>query len=492
LRRSIVQAVVAVGLVGLAIWLWQWSEEEKQSHGMYGGPLFGFTPAAVTALEIHRPSGVNTIERHEGGWRLTGQVTDLVDTDEMEALLAELVSKNGQPVLPGTEPDERRFGFGGEHSLELVFRLEGDRRQRLALGNVNPVSDLVYASGAGRSGVFGVGGGLFASAARLPNSVRLPQLLPTLTAADLDSLHLQRRGDDTLHFARLGDQRWWLRLPGGVDALVGKAARYHGRYDDRRQELAGASWFLADVSRLRTLVYTGTETDVVAFPAPGQDQAAAMAANGLEPAYRGGVFFDDDSQSWRVDFGEEFEENRRFMVAARRQGTLVIARGEAVHPFEGPLSGFLDLGALSFRPENADTLWIDEPDRPLLWGVKAPDPLARRLNLESIWDVMVPAGWQPVFGLETTADHISDLQTHLDRLPMVAVLEPEVDDPLQPEYRWRVRATLRDGRRAEVWLGRLTTDGRPAVWDPADGKVVVVPEEILVTLRSLRGDLKRL
>jgi len=491
LRRSIIQVVVAVGLVGLAIWLWQWSEQEKQSQGLYGGPLFAFTPAEVTALEIHRPSGINTIERHGDGWRLTGQVTDLVDTEGIEALLAELVSKNGQPVLPGTEPDERRFGFGGEQSLELVFRLEGDRRQRLALGNINPVSELVYASGAGRTGVFGVGGGLFAAAVRLPDSVRLPQLLPTLTAADLDSLHLHRRGDDTLHFARLDDQRWWLRLPGGVDALVGKAARYHGRYRDRRRDLAGAHWFLADVRRLRTLVFRGTETDVVAFPAPGQDQVAAMASAGLEPAYRGGGFF-AGGQTWRVDFGEEFEEGQRFMVAARRQGTLVIARGEALHPFEGPLSDFLDLGALSFRPEYADTLWIDEPDRPLLWGAKAPDPAARRLESESIWDVLVPAGWQPVFGLETTADHISDLQTHLDRLPLVAVLEPEINDPLQSDFRWRVRATLRDGRRVEVWLGRLTADGRPAVWDPADGKVVVVPDEILVTLRNLRGDLKRI
>ena len=491
MRRGIIQAAVAVAMVGLAIWLWQWSAQEEQGRGLRGGPLFAFNPDAVAALEIHRPSGVSTVERHADHWRLTGQVTDLVDAERFETVLRDLLDKHGRSVLPGTEPDERRFGFGSEQSLELVFRLVGDRRQRLALGNANPVSGLVYASGAGRSGVFAVGGGLYATAIRLPDSVRLHQLLPTLTAADLDSLHLHRRGDDTLVFARLEDGRWWLRLAGGEESLVGKAARYHGRFDDRRRVRDGTHWFLADVRRLRNLVFRGTETEVVAFPAPSQDQAAAMASAGLEPAYRGGTFFPRDDQSWRVDLGEEFEEGGRLMVAARRMGALVIARGEALHPFEGSLSDFLDLGALSFRPENADTMWVDEPDRPLLWGAKAPDPVVRRLEQQSIWDALIPAGWQPVFGLETTADHLSDLQIHLDRLPGVAILEAVASDPLQPDYRWRVRVVLRDGRRVEVWLGRLIADGRPVVWDPADGKVVEVPEEILVTLRNLRGDLER-
>ena len=53
-----------------------------------------------------------------------------------------------------------------------------------------------------------------------------------------------------------------------------------------------------------------------------------------------------------------------------------------------------------------------------------------------------------------------------------------------------MRATLPHGRRAEVWLGRLASDGRAVAWEPADGKVVAVPEEILVTLRNLRNDLE--
>ena len=126
MRRVIIQAVVAVAMVGLAIWLWQWSAQEEQGRGLQGGPLFAFTPDAVTALEIHRPSGVSTIERHTDHWRLTGRVTDLVDTERFDAALRDLLDKHGRPVLPGTEPDERRFGFGSEQSVELVFRLVGD------------------------------------------------------------------------------------------------------------------------------------------------------------------------------------------------------------------------------------------------------------------------------------------------------------------------------------------------------------------------------
>ena len=99
-----------------------------------------------------------------------------------------------------------------------------------------------------------------------------------------------------------------------------------------------------------------------------------------------------------------------------------------------------------------------------------------------------PPGWRAVFGPETTADHLADVQTYLDRLECLEVLGPAADSPLEGDQRWRVRASLPRGRTAEVWLGRLG-DGRAVAWDTADGKLVTVPEEILVTLRNLRGDL---
>ncbi len=489
MRQRVIQVLSVTVAVALGAWLWMWSGDDDAGRGVQGGPLFEFTGDEVVSLEIRRPDGVSTLERRGEGWTLTGLVTDLVDPERLEPVLAQIVGGHGDPVIAGTEPDERRYGFGGDDSLELVFHLADGQRRRLALGDANPVTERVYASGAGRSAVFAVGGGLYAAAARLPDSVRLPRLLPELSLADLDSLHVARRGDDALPFARLDDGRWWLRPPGGLESLVGKASLYHERYQDRRRDDHGAAWVLADVRRLRNLVFRATDTDVVAFPVPGQDSPAALAEAGLAPPYRGTVLFARGAETWRLDFGEEQVDERSFVPVLRR-GTLVVTRGEALHPLEGPLSGFLDLGALSFRTEDADSLWIDEPNRPLLWGTKAADQQARRRERQSVWDAVIPPGWNLTFGPETTANHLADIQTHLDRLECLEVMHPVMGSPLLPEQRWRVRAAYAGGRLAEVWLGRLATDGRAAAWDPSDGKVVTVPEEILLTLRNLRGDLR--
>jgi hypothetical protein len=482
--RLVLRVVVALVAVGLAIWLWQWSGDDTQGRGLQGGPLFDVASADVRAVEIRRPGATGTIERTDHGWRLTGDVDDLVDVKRFESVLASLLAGEGGPVLAGTEPDERRFGFGGESSVELVLYLVGGGRRRLALGDANPVSGLVYASGLGRVGVFGVGGGLYAEAARLPDAVRLPRLLPRLDTTDLDSLTLARRGDTPLVFARLDDGRWWLRLPGGVDDLAGRAARYHGRYADRQRTAAGATWVLADRRRLRDVVYRATDTAVVSFSPPGSLHPS------LDPPYRTVYLHRTAGDTWSVALGEDLGQQRS-LVPALRQTAPVITRGEVLVAVEGSRSDFLDLGALSVLVEDADSLTVDEPDRPLLWGVKADDPEARRRERRSVWDARTPAGWTLVFGPETTADHLGDLQTHLDRLPVDAVLPPSPNDPLQPTLRWRVRTVMPDGTVSTVWLGSLAADGRPALWEPRDGKVLVIPGEILLSLRNLRGDLAR-
>ena len=85
-----------------------------------------------------------------------------------------------------------------------------------------------------------------------------------------------------------------------------------------------------------------------------------VAEAGLAPPYRGATFHLGDGRSWHLDFGEVQDEGRP-MVPALRQGTLVVTRGEALLPLEEPVSGFLDLGALSFQPGDADSLFVDEP-----------------------------------------------------------------------------------------------------------------------------------
>ena len=489
MTRWIVRTAVAVALGAAAFGLWSWSSSDGPGRGVQGGPLFDFTVDQVSALEIRRPGVDGRIERTADGWTLTGDIPDFVDADRFEPILDQVVAGNGFPVIAGTDPDARRYGFGSEGSVELVFHLQGGGRDRLALGDANPVSEMIYASGAGRTGVFGIDGGLYSMMVRLPHSVRLAHVLPKTALADLDSLRILRRDDEPLRFARSGG-RWWLQLTGGEGAMVGKVGRYHHRYDDRREMRDGALWLVADEPRLRDAVYRASSTVVVGFPTADMTTPASLAEVGLDPPYRGiDLYRHGRDASWRLEFGEEQIDERK-VVWVRREGTPVIVRSEALHPLEGAVSDFVDLGALSVRIEAADSLRVDGPDRPLLWGDKASDSAARREVFESVWDPVIPAGWRPGFDLETSADHLSDVQMHLDRLGCLAILDKVADDPLAAKERWRVRAWFPDGSRYEAWLGRLADSGDAVLWEPADGKVLRIDGEILVTLRNLRASLR--
>lgn len=488
MRRRILAAVVMLVLVGAGIRLWRWSEGGERGPDFLGGPLFHFTVDEIDALEMRRVQGTTWLKKDENGsWILTGEVTDIVDPVRVRAELSMLTQGFGLPVLAGTQPDERRFGFGGAQSLELVFHLRGEARQRLALGDHNPVTDVFYASGAGRSGVFGVSGALHAAALRLPDSVRMARLLPQLRSADLDSLHLGRRGDVTLFLARIFDDRWWMRRPARSPALAGKAARYHERYADRRIEHGGSIWFLADDRNVRDLVYDVTGATIT-IPGPDQHMADILLDEDLVAPYRTLDLWVRGGPSYHVEFGREMALTAEFnVVPAIRQGSaLVLLRPELVWSLLLPVSAFLDLGALSFRTAIADSFRVDEPDRPLLWAVRAADPQARREAFRSIWDPVVPPGWSLNLDRETAANHLTDLQGDFDALECLAVLDPEPADPLQTADRWRLRAWVPGQGMHEVWLGRLRRDGRPVVWSPADGKCLEVPQQILVTLRNLR------
>ncbi|MDY0108559.1 MAG: hypothetical protein RBT60_01315 [Candidatus Krumholzibacteria bacterium] len=476
---------IALGLVVIAagIGLWRWSGTGARAPDLlFGSALFRFSPAEVESFEVRRLAGTTVLRRDAAGrWLLTGLVNDLVHEERAVAVLAALVSGDGYAELPGTEPDERRFGFGNETWLEIVFHLREGSSERIALGDANPVAEMIYASGAGRRHVFGVGGDYYTVAASLPDNLRLPRLLPPLRAADADSLRIDRRGDGSVVCANFDDERWWLRLPDGAAVPAGKSERYHSRYTDRRLERGGATWLLADVRRIREIVFRATDTALVSFPEPDRDAPDQLAEYGLLPFYRGLTIYAAGGDSLRVEFGEQRGEPLR-VVPARRQGTLVIARAEALWPLEGSLQEFIELGALSFRPEAADSFRVDEPSRPLLW--------ARRAAASRGWEPIVPEGWRLTFGREDTANHLADLQMNLDRLECLDVMAPAPADPLQSDERWRLRAWLPGGRAHEVWLGRLADDGRPVVWDPQDGKCLEIPEQLLISLRNMRRHLQ--
>jgi hypothetical protein len=476
---------ILVGVV-LATALWFWSDQEPAPRGLDGGPLFDFTPGDVVRLEVRRALGDDVLVREDGRWRLEGDRADLVDGERMASILELLTGGDGFAVLPGTEPFERRFGFASEAAVELVFTLADGAQHRLALGDLAPVSDQIYASGAGRPGVFGVGGRFYQAAAQLPDNVRLQTLLPPLALADLDSLTLHRRDQSSLRFRADERRRWWLSARSAGD-LVGLAGRYHARFEDRQQRHDGERWLLASHRRLADVVFRTTGTDVVGFVAPEQVTPAQLAELGLAPPYRGVTLHRGD-QTWDLFLGESQPEQ---MVLARREGALVMTRDVALAPLEGFVSEFLELGALGFRLSVADSFRVDHPDRPWLWARRAPDPQRRLRDGESPWIAVLPTGWRFNFDARTTANHAHDLQVYLDRLAMIDLLDETdtTDDPLVGD-RWRIGAYYDDAPSRVVWLGTQAASGRPVIWEPATGRLALVDEEILVTLRNLGSSLE--
>jgi hypothetical protein len=484
-KRSIQLLAVLLGAAA-ALMLWRWSDPGDQARGLQGGPLFDFAPDAVVRLELRRTTGTDILVRGDAGWRLEGRATDLVDDRRIDEVLATLVPGHGYPVLPGTEPGARRFGFADENALELVFHLRDGGRRRLALGDPAPVSEQVYASGAGRPGVFGVGAREYLAAMGLPDSVRLPRLLPPVALSALDSLRIARHDQPDLVFARGERGRWWLRLPGGLDALVGPAARYHRVYDDRRRTRDHATWAAASRRRLADVVFRATDTAVTRF-VPADSLTSAMLADlGLAPPRRV-VTMRSGDVTRRIALGERDPAGG---VPARRLETVLIARPEVLQPLTGRIEEFLDLTALGFALADADSVHIDRPDRPVLWGRRAADPRGRFRAGLSPWDPLTPPGWRLGPGPERVANHLHDIQVYLDRLEMRAVVSRPSPRPLAGDDRWRVRAWFGEEEVRTVWLGERQPDGLAVLWEPAGERVVVIDSEILTSLRNLGGVLR--
>lgn len=469
-----------------------------------GGPLFAVDAGDISGLLVTGGGAQYRLDRDAGGyWSLSGAIGDYLDQRAVARLLVDLAAARGGPLLPGTEPGDRRYEFNGPDALRLtVFPAEGEPVS-LGLGTVNPVTGRIYATGAGRAACFTVEAGFGERLARLPDSVQLKTLLPVIPLDSLTGLVLERNGTPAVFARREG--RWWLkRGPDGLNRLDRQVERYQQSYKDRRRDDADGSWILVSDVALGSLVYEVSEVVVrrILPPEAAPEYAGAwgldepwrrviLAGPGLNPDPAAG-----DSDRLVIDFGELLDDQ---VIPARRRGVVLLADGKAALSLDQPLEAFVHRTALTEKAVEADGLVLAREGVTVLAGTRRREPATG--DGRELWETTVPAAGATRMEESRRAALAGELVIDLDRLEVLAVLPP-IADPEVLEETDRVRLTLawEAGGQAVFELGYLRTArlgaavagslessmGRPAaIWRPDTGQLLQISDSLIMTARNL-------
>lgn len=460
--RAAVGVVVVVA--GVALWIWS---GRGTTPGDFEVPLLPIDARTITRIEIHQIEGTSVLERGPEGWRLSGASADYVDSAAVRPFLRAFATATAGREIPGAEPADSRFSFGG--GIDLLLTTDDGHDVPLGIGAENPVTGLAYARGAGRAGVFVVAGPLRNLLLTLPDAVRLRQLLPPFARADVETVRVFGRGAAQPLLIARDAGRWWLRQPAA--GLGSQVERYQQYYDDRRRADGGVAWVLASDRALGSLIYQVSESPVKAF-VPISAEPDIAAEMGLDPPYRGAELVLARGERYRLDLGEAQEDGA---VWARRGDRVLATTRQALQTVESPFAEFANRGAFTFLFAQADSFNVDQQ----LSGRADPDSVGRWLVSPGARGLLPD---QP----RAAQNLLSDLQVAFDGLQLREVLPPATTDPLEPQERFTVTAWMPGGVRHDVALGRLRADGRPAAWEPDTGKLLTVSEEILISLRAVR------
>ncbi len=467
-----------------------------------GGRLLAMDLGTVERFQVTAGGVPYRFERlHDSLWTLSGAVTDWVDPLRLSQQLAILAGAAGGPVIAGSEPEDRRYEFNGPDAVRLALYGPGGAEERLLLGATNPVSGLVYASGAGRPGCFPVNAEVRDRLLGLPDAVRLGTLLPPVPVASLDRITVvkNRRTEVLARF----DGRWWLRVPAAdapeVPPLVQDWQRL---YDDRRRRDDEGLWLLADDRGVAGLAYEVGQLQVTRFVAPIQAAAAldqwelqpplitvTLEGRGIEPDPTAG-----DADHLQIGFGMPLDAN---VVPAVRRGAPLLVPRQALTTLEAPVGDLLYSFAFTRRPLLADAIEIDNPSGPLLKARRV--DRAHRNDERTQWDQVLPPP-----GRDEDREHLTARNTivDMDRLAVLAVLPPTGAKRVLKDEERLVITLGREGQPDEVWhCGLIDPDHVPGgterlaptddatgpvgLWRPADGRLLQVSPTLLLTARSL-------
>ncbi len=491
---------VAVVILGY----WRIKAHRKQEAIVLSAPLLPVPADQITGLLVTRKDGQFRLDRTDGGaWTLSVGTSDYVDPRSVDFLLHDLTSAVGGPVLPGTEPEDRRYDFNGEQALRLTIFLENGRRLSLALGTINPVTGRYYASGLGRAGCFMVEAALQRRLVQLPRSVELKTLLPEVKAADLSRIDLWRGKID--HRLVRHEGRWWLQVPPGGPARLGRdVVDYAAYYRDRMRSDQDGDWVLASTAAVGMLVYEMSQVAVREIK-PAAEAAAwydkweldepwrkvVLTGEGINPdptAPAGDVF----TLLFAAPLGSQ-------LIPVARREVVLLADGQAAKTLDRPLEELVHRSALTFKVMPAVKLSIEREGRVVLAGERDPGPVEGEGRLQ--WRTTVPVEGSSLLPAKQRRNLAGETVVEMDRMPLLKPLPPVTDSsPLLAKEQIEVRVTFAPGAAVPEMvfrMGYLRPDvfpelvqpvpgGRPVgLWRPDSGQLLQVSDGLVVTARNL-------
>jgi hypothetical protein len=190
-------------------------------------------------------------------------------------------------------------------------------------------------------------------------------------------------------------------------------------------------------------------------------------------------------------------------VPALRRGNVLVTDFEALNLLDQDLAALVEQFALNEVARHADRLRVTREGKLLLSATRTGEAVTDEGR--GAWETVFPA---PAPGLIVEKDRhglSQDLVVNLNRVEVLAVLPPTSDAAvLQDRERVRIELVWEDGdesrelvlesgflatARLPAGAGDLarTPDGGPAVglWFPATGKLLQIPNHLVVTARSM-------
>ncbi len=459
-----------LGLLLLAVlWLWRGGGDE----GDGSRRLFDFE-SGIASCTLSGGEGHIALDRDPaapGGWRLGGALPDHADAEGTAALLSTLATITGTATVAGAgwTASTEDYGLDGGGLFELLVTAADGERRTLRVGARNPATGLFYATGAGRDGLFMVGEDLVGVLAELPASVRARDLWPGFARDAADTVRLRFPGHAGWDLAaRDAAGRWWLRAPADGWARTGDAAAgYHRRHDDRRKREADVDWYRLRDRELRNLLAHLADARVrdfldPALPAPADGFAVRVDGDAAHEALFGVMESESRLRAWRDGF------------AAGVVIPAVVARD-----CSGGLPLYLHTDVLTRTLAEADSFALERADLGRVAFVHGGGD----------WVLSAAPGPRDRSRLELMG---RDLAFQIDRLPIRRVLDSTDADPANACPLGPPLTTLTVWRtgpgappRTETRFGLHAATGTPAAWFPADGRLVTIDRDVLVTFQTV-------